>query len=105
MYEFYRDRFKGAYEENEISSALKSAISIIYGCLCFAPVTEKQEYSLKQAICFQAEYLLDNEGYSSFSLGDFSVNGKNQGDANGICLASALILEKSGLTFRGGIII
>ncbi len=89
--EYYLDTFKGTIPENEIEKYLKLAqnkidritLNRIVG-IGFENLTEFQKEKVREAICYQADYIKengyndeDNNNISSYSVLDISVNVKD----------------------------
>ena len=101
-YDFYRAVFCGEADEDIIMPFIRAAGDIIDGAVLNDYFSREQQSELFRAVCAQAEFMADNEGFSSVKLGDFSAEYKDNPD---VCPRAAAILERTGLLFRGGVML
>lgn len=101
-YDFYRVVFCGEADEDIIMPFIRTAGDIIGGAVLNDYFSREEQSELFRAVCAQAEYMADNEGFSSVKLGDFSAEYPN---TPAVCPRAAAILEGAGLLFRGGVML
>lgn len=100
-YEFYRTVFCGSEDEDIIMPLIRGAGDILYGAVQNDIFSREEQCGFFRAVCAQAEYMAEHEGFSSVKIGDFSAQ---YGRTDAICPRAAAILERVGLLFRGNII-
>lgn len=99
-YDFYRTVYGGSEEEEVIMPFIRCAADIIGGVVQNSYFSKEEQTELFRAVCAQAEFMSENEGFSSVKIGDFSAE---YAAAGAICQRASAILEKSGLLFRGDV--
>ncbi|MGN0637712.1 MAG: hypothetical protein ACI4J0_05030 [Huintestinicola sp.] len=99
-YEFYRSVFGGAEEEEVIMPFIRCAADILGGYVLNDHFSREEQVEFFRAVCAQAEFISENEGFSSVKIGDISAE---YADAGAICPRAAAILERAGHLFRGDV--
>lgn len=99
-YDFYRTVFGGGEEEEVIMPFIRCAADILGGVVQNCYFSKEEQTELFRAVCAQAEFISENEGFSSVKIGEFSAEYAASG---AICQRASAILEKSGLLFRGDV--
>lgn len=121
--EYYSANWGGYSDEEEMTAALKRAEIIVDRAVFPSGYTvstapEPWRTAAQNAVCAQAEFILENGGVSalsettdggSVSLGKFSYSGGTSGSAdssggsavNSLCGQALALLEPTGLLYRG----
>lgn len=118
--DYYKDVFCGEFDgdEKELSKLLEVAFIIIYNETCgriaqFDSLDKKVQTAVKDAICWQVDYISANGGlsfvhdgsFSNISLGSFSYSaGGNSSVSDGklpMCNVSYGLLLSTGLMYKG----
>lgn len=118
--DYYKDVFCGEFDgdEKELSKLLEVAYIIIYNETCgriaqFDSLDKKVQTAVKDAICWQVDYISANGGlsfvhdgsFSNISLGSFSYSaGGNSSVSDGklpMCNVSYGLLLSTGLMYKG----
>ena len=114
--EYYSENWGGWTDSDELTAALKRAELIVDREIfpsgyTVAATPEVWRTAAQNAVCAQAEFILENGGVSALSetvtLGKFSYSGGgssgNSGGsaANSLCAQALALLEPTGLLYRG----
>lgn len=119
--EYYSANWGGYSDEEELTAALRRAELIVNHSIfpsgyTVSTVPEAWRTAAQNAVCAQAEFILENGGISalsettdggSVSLGKFSyssggTSGSSGGSAvNSLCAQALALLEPTGLLYRG----
>lgn len=119
--EYYSANWGGYSDEEELTAALKRAEIIVDRAIfplgyTVSTAPEPWRTAAQNAVCAQAEFILENGGVSalsettdggSVSLGKFSYSGGgtsgSAGDSavNSLCGQALALLEPTGLLYRG----
>ncbi|MGN1105231.1 MAG: hypothetical protein ACI4RH_01170 [Huintestinicola sp.] len=99
-YEFYSVVYGGSEEEEVIMPFIRCAADILGGVVLNSYFSKEEQVELFRAVCAEAEFLCENEGFSSVKIGEFSAEYAESGK---VCQRAAAILERSGLLFRGDV--
>ena len=116
--DYYKNNFIGGFTgtDEELAKLLEASYIIIYNETCgrianFDKLPEATQTAVKDAICWQVDYIAENGGlsflnegsFSNASLGSFSYSG-GDGSSDGklpICNLSFGLLLKTGLIYKG----
>lgn len=99
-YEFYKVVFGGAEEEEVIMPFIRCASDILGGVVLNSYFSKEEQEGFFRAVCAEAEFMSENEGFSSVKIGEFSAEYAESGK---ICQRALAILDRSGLLFRGDV--
>lgn len=118
--EYYSANWGGYSDEEELTAALKRAELIVDREIfpsgyTVATTPEVWRTAAQNAVCAQAEFILENGGVPALSettdggsvtLGKFSYSGGSSGSsggsaANSLCAQALALLEPTGLLYRG----
>lgn len=99
-YEFYRVVYGGAEDEEVIMPFIRCAADVLGSVAQNSYFSREEQNEFFRAVCAQAEFMCENEGFSSVKIGDFSAEYAESGK---ICQRAFAILERSGLLFRGNV--
>lgn len=114
--EYYSANWGGWADTDELTAALRRAEIIVDRAIFPSGYTvstapEAWQEAARNAVCAQAELILENGGVSalsettdggSVSLGKFSYSGSSGGSAvNLLCGQALALLEPTGLLYRG----
>ncbi len=118
--EYYSENWGGWADTDELTDALRRAEIIVDRELfpsgyTVSTVPEAWRTAAQNAVCAQAEFILENGGVSalsettdggSVSLGKFSYSGGSSGSSgvsavNSLCAQALALLEPTGLLYRG----
>lgn len=118
--EYYSENWGGWADTDELTAALRRAEIIVDREIfpsgyTVSTVSEAWRTAAQNAVCAQAEFILENGGISalsettdcgSVSLGKFSYSGGSSGSSGGsavnsLCGQALALLEPTGLLYRG----
>ena len=119
--EYYSENWGGWADTDELTAALRRAEIIVDREIfpsgyTVSTVPEAWRTAAQNAVCAQAEFILENGGVSalsettdggSVSLGKFSYSGGGSSDSSGVSAVNSLcdqamaLLEPTGLLYRG----
>lgn len=118
--EYYSENWGGWADTDELTAALRRAEIIVDREIfpsgyTVSTVPEAWRTAAQNAVCAQAEFILENGGVSalsettdggSVSLGKFSYSGGSSGSSGGsavnsLCAQALALLEPTGLLYRG----
>ena len=115
--DYYAEHWGAYADTDELTAALRRAEIIVDGEIfpsgyTMSTVPEAWREAAQNAVCAQAEFILENGGVSalSVSLGKFSYSGGSSAGgtttlgfsaANRLCGQALALLEPTGLLYRG----
>lgn len=118
--EYYSENWGGWADTDELTAALRRAEIIVDREIfpsgyTVSTVPEAWRTAAQNAVCAQAEFILENGGVpalsettdgGSVSLGKFSYSGGSSGSSGGsavnsLCAQALALLEPTGLLYRG----
>lgn len=118
--EYYSENWGGWVDTDELTAALRRAEIIVDREIfpsgyTVSTVPEAWRTAAQNAVCAQAEFILENGGVpalsettdgGSVSLGKFSYSGGSSGSSGGsavnsLCAQALALLEPTGLLYRG----
>ena len=117
--DYYKINFIGGFTgtDEELEKLLEASYIIIYNETCgrianFDTLPKATQTAVKDAICWQVEYIAENGGlsflnegsFTNVSLGSFSYSSGGDGGSDGklpICNLSFSLLLQTGLMYKG----